>query len=227
MRGKLYGIGVGPGDPELVTLKAVRVMGECHVIAIPGKNPRESVAYEIARGACPKIDEKEKLYVETPMTKDAAILEQGYQAAADSIEELLESGKNVGMLTLGDPTIYSTYIYIHRIIKEKGFETEIISGVTSVCAVAAKLGDSLVDRHQKLHIIPASYQVEEALELEGTKVLMKAGSQLSKVNQILQNSQGSASMIENCGMEQERIYRNREEFPQEGSYYSIMVVKDE
>lgn len=224
--GKLYGIGVGPGDPEFLTLKAVRLLKTCDVIAIPGKNPSESVAYNIAHMACPEIEEKEKLYVTTPMTKDYEELEKGYKASAEKIEQLLLDGKNVALLTLGDPTIYSTYIYIHRNVIEDGFVAEIVNGVTSFCAVAAKMGKSLVDRNQQLHIIPASYQIEDSLELSGTKVLMKAASKLGDVGEYVKNRACEAFMVENCGMKNEIIYSNKNDLPKEGSYYSIIVVKD-
>jgi len=223
---KLYGVGVGPGDPELLTLKALRVIRECPVIGIPGKNPSESVAFKIAAEAYPQISEKELLMVETPMTKDADILEDGYQNAAKLIEQSLKEGKDVAMLTLGDPTIYSTFIYMMRIVREDGFETEIVSGVPSFCAVSAKFNESLVDREEMLHVIPASYQIEEALQLPGTKVLMKAASKLNVVKETLEKNGQHAVMIENCGMPDERIYYSTEEIPEKGSYYSLTIIKE-
>lgn len=226
MAGKLYGIGVGPGDPELITLKALRLMKECEVIGIPGKDPSESVAYKIAEGAYPEIGEKELLFLTTPMTKDMKVLKAGYAEAAKKVEAALSQGKNVALLTLGDPTIYSTYIYVQRNVVADGYEAEIISGIPSFCAVSAKFGDSLVDRKDPLHVIPASYQIEDALKLPGTKVLMKAASKLGEVKQILKESGCNAVMIENCGMPDERIYRSTEEIPEVGSYYSLTIVKE-
>ena len=226
MEGRLYGVGVGPGDPELMTLKAVRVMEECDIIAIPGENPRKSIAYMIAKEACPCIIEKEHLQITTPMTKDKRILEQGYEVAAEKIETELVNGKNVALLTLGDPTIYSTYIYVHRLVIEHGYEAEIVSGVPSFCAVAARIGDSLVDRDMQLHIIPASYQNEEALEFNGTKVFMKSASKFQDLREQLLERDCQSVMIENCGMENEKIYRSKEEYPNEASYYTIVVVKE-
>ena len=226
MAGKLYGVGVGPGDSELITLKALRVMKECQVIGIPGSDPTKSVAYDIAKGAYPEIDNKEKLYLATPMTKDRTVVDKGYEKSAETIEKCLDEGKDVALLTLGDPTIYSTYIYIHRIVVSHGYQAEIINGIPSFCAVGAKLGDSLCDRDQKLHVIPASYQIEDALKLDGTKILMKAASKLSDVNEVLLQNDDEAFMIENCGMTDEKIYLDKKDFPDKGSYYSIIVVKD-
>jgi len=225
MKGKLYGIGVGPGDPELMTIKAVRKLEECEYIAVPGKNPRESVAYDIALKACPIIANKNKLPLTTPMTKDMAVLEAGYRQQADKIESILDQGMDVAFLTLGDPTIYSTYIYIHRVVASDGYDAVIINGVPSFCAVAARLGDSLVDRNEVLHIVPASYEVGDALNYEGTKVFMKSGSRINKVKEELINHGCNAKMVENCGMKDEKVYESPEDIPDDGGYYSLIVVR--
>ena len=119
-------------------------------------------------------------------------------------------------LTLGDPTVYSTYIYIQRIVKKCGYDAEIINGVPSFCAVAAKLGDSLADRFEQLHIIPSNYDIQEALKLPGNKILMKAASKLLDVKKVLKEQGQEAWMIENCGMEEEKIYHSVEENAGEG-----------
>lgn len=226
MAGRLYGVGVGPGDPELVTLKALRLMRECEIIAVTGENPKESVAYRIAVTTYPEVVSKELLHLVTPMTKERAVLEAGYRASADAIEQYLKEGKSVALLTLGDPSVYSSFIYIKRLVQADGYETKMISGVPSFCAAAAKIGDSLADRNEQIHVIPASYQTEEAMELEGTKVLMKAGSKLADVKKLLQKQKYQAWMIENCGMPGERIYSDLSEFPEKGSYYSVVIVKE-
>ena len=160
------------------------------------------------------------------MTKDKAVLNAAYQAASNQIIEQLEQGKDVACLTLGDPTIYSTYIYIHRIVKAHGYATEIINGIPSFCAVSAKLQDSLVDRSEQLHIIPSTYDIEAALELPGTKVLMKAASKMPLVKATLKEKHMTGIMIENCGMPEEHIYHKIDEIPERASYYSIIVVKE-
>ncbi|MFR5732658.1 MAG: SAM-dependent methyltransferase [Clostridium sp.] len=92
---------------------------------------------------------------------------------------------DVACLTLGDPTIYSTYIYIHRLVKARGYDAKIINGIPSFCAVSARLEDSLADRSEQIHIIPSTYGVEDALNLSGTKVLMKAASKMPLVKEVL------------------------------------------
>lgn len=227
MKGTLYGIGVGPGDPRLMTYLAVDTIKRCPVIAVPADGKGKAVAYKIASGIVEDLDAKECLNLSTPMTKDKAILDAAYQTAADTIIEQLEQGKDVACLTLGDPTIYSTYIYIHRLVKTKGYETEIVNGIPSFCAVSAKLGDSLVDRSEQLHVIPSTYDIEDGLKLPGTKVLMKAASKMPIVKETLKRNNLKGAMIENCGMPEEHIYHGVDEIPDQASYYSIIVVKED
>lgn len=223
MAGRLYGIGVGPGDPELMTLKAARLIRESDVIAVPGRQPKESVAYRIAAGAVPEIDTKELIAVDMPMIKDEAMLRKSHQDGAKQVMEYLEAGKQVAFLTLGDVSIYSTYMYIHHLVEEAGYEASLVSGIPSFCAAAARLGISLAEKAQMLHIVPASYPIEEALALPGTKVFMKSGKQIGRVKQMLMEHGCKALMVENCGMPNEKTYRNVSEFNEEAGYYSLII----
>lgn len=226
MKGTLYGVGIGPGDPELLTLKAVRVIKESPVIAVPGKVKEDTVAYKIVKQAIPELDEKEFLAVDMPMTKDKEMLEKSHDAGAALVCEALDSGKNVAFLTLGDPTVYSTYLYVHKRVLERGYQAEIISGITSFCAVAAKLNIGLVEKAEPLHVIPASYQIEDALGLPGTKVLMKAGRKMGKVKEVLRETGSEGMMIENCGMPGEKIYHSIDEINENAGYYSLVIIKE-
>lgn len=226
MTGKLYGIGVGPGDPELITLKALRLTKEADILAFPGEDPKESIAYKIMKGAYEEINEKQMISLPMPMIKEKEALKKVHDEGAQIIREYLDQGKKVVFLTLGDPTVYSTYLYIHKRIKEMGYETEIVSGIPSFCAVSATLDEGLVEKAQQLHVIPASYQIEEALKLPGTKVLMKAGKKIKEVKAQIKASGNGAMMIENCGMPDEKIYRSVEEIPEDAGYYSLIIVKE-
>lgn len=229
MQGKLYGVGVGPGDPELLTLKALRLIKENEVIAVPGKEIQASVAYQIVKGAYEELDEKTLIPVAMPMTKDPQVLKANHDKAADQVESYLKEGKNVVFLTLGDTTVYSTYLYVHKRILERGYEAEIVSGITSFCAVAARLNMGLVEADQPLHVIPATYkaqEMDEILELPGTKVLMKTGKKMKQVKESIEKSGQKAVMIENCGMPSEKIYRSVEEIPEDSGYYSLIIVKE-
>ena len=225
-KGILYGVGIGPGDPELLTLKAVRLIRENDVIAYPGKVREETVAYKIVKQAVPEIDEKESICIDFLMVKDKELLDASHDRGADQVCEILDQGRNVVFLTLGDPTIYATYLYIHKRVVARGYETEIVSGITSICAVAAKLNISLVERAEPLHVLPASYQIEDGLKLPGTKVLMKAASKMGYVKQVLKETGCEGMMIENCGMPGEKIYRSIDEIDENAGYYSVVIIKE-
>jgi siroheme synthase len=150
MQGKIYGIGVGPGDPELMTLKAVRLIREADVIAIPGKEKETCTAYQIALGAVPEIDEKEIIPVVFPMTKNETVLKESHETAVKSLSALMDQGKTIAFLILGDVTVYSTYGYVHKKLLDLGYESVLVNGVPSFCAAAAKLG-----REGGVHPYPA------------------------------------------------------------------------
>jgi len=226
MTAKLYGLGVGPGDPELLTLKALRIIKESEVIAVPGKVPQDTVAYKIVVQAYPELADKELLPIDMPMTKDIDVLQESHDQGAKTIAAYLDAGKQVAFLTLGDTTVYSTYLYVHKRIQEMGYDVEIVSGITSFCAVAARLNMGLVEKEEQLHVIPASYQIDEALKLPGTKVLMKAGKKMSDVKARLKTMNAQVVMIENCGMKDERIFRGADEIPEDAGYYSLIIVKE-
>ncbi|MBQ6325260.1 MAG: precorrin-2 C(20)-methyltransferase, partial [Clostridia bacterium] len=105
-KGIAYGVGVGPGDPELMTYRAARLIRENEVIAVPGREPKEAVAYRIAAGAVPEIADKELVPVYMPMIKDRALIDAEHRKAAKLLEGYLDAGKNVVYITLGDPTVY-------------------------------------------------------------------------------------------------------------------------
>ena len=229
MTGMLYGIGVGPGDPELMTLKAVRLIEECDIVAVPKSGEGDGVAKQIARQAVKDFDQKKIIEVSMPMTRDPQILEESHQKAAELIESHLREGRSVAFLTLGDPAIYSTYIYVHKRVQENGYPVEMVPGVPSFCAVAAKLNISLAEGAQPLHVIPASYQgVEEGLEWSGPKILMKTGHSMKKVKEMMREKGilDKAKMVQKCGMEGEEIYESMEQVDENSSYFSVIVVKD-
>ena len=171
----IYFIGAGPGDPELLTLKALRLIRENPVIAVPGNDIKASVAYQIVKKAVPQVKEKLKMYLPVPMIKERDRLEKIHDMDASVVCELLEEGKNLVFLTLGDPSVYSTYMYLHKRILKMGYEAEMVPGIPSFCAAASRINDSLAEKEEQLHIIPASYGIGKALELSGTKIFMKAG----------------------------------------------------
>ena len=221
--GILYGVGVGPGDPELLTLKAQRVLRTADVIAVPDKGAGEKTALTIIGDLA---EEKELLLCPAPMVRDRKALDAARDGIASRIAAVLDQGRSVAFITLGDPTVYSTYLYIHKRVRALGYEAEIVSGVPSFCAAAAKLSISLGEGAESIHILPGSYPVEEGLTLSGTKVLMKSGKQLKRVKQLLLSRGEHAMLAENCGMDGERLVHETEGIPEDAGYYSLVIVKD-
>lgn len=224
--GILYGAGIGPGDPELLTLKAARLIRENEVIACPGPVAEETVAYRIAVQAVPELAGKTLLSVDMPMTHDRDEMDRNHEKAANLIETYLKQGQNVVFLTLGDPTIYSTYLYVQKKIIARGYETELVSGITSFCAAAARTNTPLVEWNEQLHILPAVHRLDSRLEQPGNYVLMKSGKKMKQVKGILAASGRDVVMVENCGMENEHIYRSVEEIPDDAGYYSLIIAKE-
>lgn len=228
MRGKLYSVGIGPGDPELLTLKAVRLLQECDVVAIPKGDNGELTAKSIVSQAV-DLEKKEQLLVYMPMTKDMAAMDKAHREGADAIERLLDAGKNVVFITLGCPTVYATCIYVHKLVLADGYDVELVAGVTSICAVAAKLNTSLCERAEPLIVLPGSYkEAAKFLDGPGNKVLMKSASEIGRVREELR-SRGllkNCGMVERCGLPGERVYRDLNEIDPKSSYFSVILVKE-
>ncbi len=225
-KGIAYGIGVGPGDPELMTLKAVRLIRENDIIVVPGKDPKDSVAYKIAEAVIPEISKKTLVAVSMPMVKDKEVLADSHRKAAKQIESYLDDGKNVVYLTLGDVSIYCTFSYLQRILEEDGYAVELVSGIPSFCAAAARLNTPLVEGKEELHIIPGSYRRSETVSYDGTSVLMKSASHMSDVKEYLREKNTTVFAVENCGMENEKVYQSLDEIPDDAGYFSLIIAKN-
>ena len=227
MKGIAYGVGVGPGDPELMSLKAVRLIRENRVIAVPGKSAEESLAYKIALAAVPELAGKELLPVPMPMTKDRDKLAKAHRKAADTIETVLDRGENVVYLTLGDPAVYCTFGYLRRILSTDGYVTQTVPGVTSFCAAAAKLQIPLAEGDEQLHILTGTTRNDSLPDFGGTVVLMKSAGhgRTAEAKEMLRESGRDVMAVENCGMENEKVYRSVEEIADDAGYFTIVIAK--
>lgn len=227
MKGTLYGVGIGAGNPQFLTYQAAKYIRKCNIIAIPDSGTENFIAYDIAVQMIPELSQKQIIKISMPMTKDKIILKEHHKQGSKMILKYLEND-NVAFLTLGDPSIYATYMYIHKLVEKNGGQTKMICGIPSFCAVSATLGISLTEGSDMLHVIPASYNLEYALSLSGTKVLMKAGKSFQSIKKILfQNKHKfDCYMVENCGMKTEKKYFSIEEFPEHAGYFSTIIVKD-
>ncbi|MDD6188313.1 MAG: precorrin-2 C(20)-methyltransferase [Clostridiales bacterium] len=223
--GKLWGVGVGPGDPELMTMKAVRVLREADVVMVPDTSKSDKTALNIAKDY---LDgSKELIFVKTPMVRDKAVVDAAYDDAARQICALLDQGKQVAFLTLGDPTVYSTYMYIHEKVMCQGYTVEVVPGVTSFCAAAARLNISLCQGSEPLLVIPASHNPEALMDVPANKVFMKAGSSILELQKSLaeHGMLENAAMVENCSMPNERLFPKFKELNETSGYFSLVIAK--
>ena len=225
MRGMLYGVGVGPGDPELITRKAERVIRQSAVLAVPdagrGEKTALNIVGELAEG-------KQLLSCAAPMVRDHEALNAAYERNADLVCAALDQGEDVAFITLGDPTVYSTYLYLHKKVVARGYDAEIIPGVPSFCAVAARLGTALCEKSERLLIVPASHKdVTDCLDLDANLVFMKAGKEIGALKETLDHHGllDKASLVANCGMEGELVCPNFADLEEGSGYFSVVLVK--
>ncbi len=226
-------MGVGPGDPELLTMKAAAVLGRCpHVIVPKAKSDGDSVALEIAGRYVHKGAAIHELVF--PMTMDKAALSRSWKESARTIAALLETGADVCFLTLGDALVYSTYIYLLRELKSilPGLKVVTVPGITSFSAVAALTGFSLGEGKEPITIVPTADDltaVRCALQTGGTVVLMKIGKRLGEILDLLEETGviDDAVFVQRAGQPTERIELNlrklRGEDAQAG-YLSVILV---
>ncbi|MEG2174950.1 MAG: precorrin-2 C(20)-methyltransferase [Oscillospiraceae bacterium] len=226
MKGKLYGVSVGPGDPELMTLKAVSCIRKCPVLAAPRTSGGNSLALKIASGGV-DISDKHIEYLDLLMTRDHDKLTESYGAAADCIAVHLDAGRDVSVLNLGDASLYSSYSYLCQILLERGYEAETIPGVMSFSACAALLNRSLTDMDMPLHILPASLpNLASALSLPGGKVLMKSGHALPQIKHLL-HQLGLAErsvIVTDCGLPTQCTFHKIDEATSESYFTTIFIA---
>ena len=213
MVGKLYGIGVGPGDPELITLKAVKILENIEVVCVPqAKKGKPSLALNIAAKYLP--EEVNVLELVLPMTEEKNELESSWQEAGAQILTYLEKGMDVAFLTLGDPSLYSTFSYVSRVVKSLApqVEVEVIPGITSYSLAAAKTGVSLAEKDESLLIVPVGSQEEllDGLERKHNVVLMKVSRDFDFILEALEKSNRleNSYFVSRCGQEKEYITKD-------------------
>ena len=226
MKGIAYGVGVGPGDPKLMTLRAIELIRENDVIAVPGKEPKESIAYKIAAAVVPEIADKELVPVYMPMIKDRALIDEEHKKGAALLKKYLDQGKNVVYITLGDPTIYCTFSYLQHYLDADGYPVELVPGISSITAAAARLNLPLTEWDEPLHVLPAVHKTDAAMDLPGTYVLMKSASHMKDVKETLRKSGKDVQAVIDCGMPTEQVYRSLEEIPDDAGYFALVIAKE-
>jgi precorrin-2/cobalt-factor-2 C20-methyltransferase len=232
--GKLYGLGVGPGDPELLTLKAVRILGECATVFVPRSGKlRESRALHIASAYLRPDAAVEEL--EFPMSTDGAVLGASWEKAARLVKERLESGRDACFLTLGDISLYSTFHYLLKHLSPMlpHLRVELIPGVTSYSAAAARSLFCLGEGDERLALIPSVGDLESAEDLLDrceTVVLMKIGKNIDRVLDFLEKKGrlDTSILASRVGLPEERIVRDLESLRhggEEAAYLSVILSR--
>ncbi|MFB7874700.1 precorrin-3B C(17)-methyltransferase [Nocardia sp. NPDC056064] len=232
--GKLWGIGLGPGDPELVTVKAARVIGEADVVAFHSARHGRSISRAIAAPYLrPGQLEEHLVYPVTTETTDhpggyQGAIDEFYEQAAARLAVHLAAGRSVALLAAGDPLFYSSYMHMHRRLADR-FEAEIVPGITSVSAASAALGTPLVEGEQVLTVLPGTMPVDELTErLRHTDAaaIMKLGRTFPGVRQALSDSGrlADAYYVERASSTRERVLAAAEVDESEVPYFAITVV---
>jgi precorrin-2/cobalt-factor-2 C20-methyltransferase len=232
MKGTFYCVGIGPGDPELLTLKAVKYIRTCPVLAVPQGREGMTIAKDIVLKAVRHMDDihwekKEILPIDVPMTRDESVMAAAHRKAAAAIEQRLDEGKDVVLIVLGCPTVYASSIYIHRILAREGYTTEIVPGITSFCAAAAKLQQPLCEKDEPCIVIPGNRtDRRDLLRLPGNAVIMKPRGSLADMKEDLQacGVLESSAMVERCGLAGEKVYPSVAA-AEESAYFSVILVR--
>ncbi|MBP1752406.1 MAG: cbiL [Geobacteraceae bacterium] len=230
---KIYAIGVGPGDPELLTLKAERILRQAPVICAPSANPADSsYALSIVEGFIDRS--RQQVIVQAfPMKTNRQELEPFWESSAREAVKMVREGKDVAFITIGDPFLYSTFLYLYRLVKEKypDVPVEVIPGITSISAASIAAGVPLAAASERVAIIPAAFEEKELrhvlLDFD-TVVLMK-------VNRVFDSVY---SLLKELGLEKKAVFIRRVGSPEEEvvfdlepllgkklDYLSLLIVK--
>jgi precorrin-2/cobalt-factor-2 C20-methyltransferase len=230
--GKLYGVGVGPGAPDLVTLRALGVLRRVPVLALPrGSDHGASIAWQIVQPVLGAVPGQERLFLTFPMAKDPARLAPAWDRALGAIGDRLARGLDVAFATEGDPSLYSTFIYLAReaALRWPGVAVEVVPGVSSITAVPAVTGVPLADGQERVAILPATYGLREldtVLAQFDTVVLMKIGPEMPRIIAALDAADllSRAVYVSRATMAEQRIERDLRALPPEREGCFAMVI---
>jgi precorrin-2/cobalt-factor-2 C20-methyltransferase len=224
--GTLYGLGIGPGDPELVTVKALRILEASPVLAYPAPETGESLARGIV--ATHLNGHHHEIAIRMPMVQSRFPAQDVYDRAADEVGGHLDAGRDVAVLCEGDPFFYGSFMYLFGRLSEK-YSVEVIPGVSSLTACAATLGAPLAARNDVLIVVPATLTHEELcrrLEAVDAMAIIKVGRHFSKVREVLETLglMTHARYIEHATMSTQRILPLDAVSPDQVPYFSMVLV---
>jgi precorrin-2/cobalt-factor-2 C20-methyltransferase len=235
----LIGIGVGPGDVDLLTVKAVRAIQNADIIMCPASNEsRPSIAFTVVSPIIDQSKNQEIIKLIFPMTKDKDVLEATWKKNAKIMAKTVLTGKNVVYLTVGDPFLYSTWIYMHKDLKENypKMDVSVIPGIVSMFTFASKVGVSIAEGAEKVAIIPSCYDLSSVKEIakhSESMIFLKDGRYFDQVIEVLKESGFPNDSIfaigQDLGTENEIIRKMTLGEVNDSSlttkYFSILVVK--
>ncbi|WP_205756177.1 precorrin-2 C(20)-methyltransferase [Labrenzia sp. 011] len=226
MSGTLYGIGLGPGDPELMTLKAHRLISNARVVAYPAPDSGESFARSIAAGALPPGVREIPIVV--PMRTDRFPAQEIYDGAARQIAAVLDTGQDVVTLCEGDPFFYGSFMYLFERLSGR-FPVEVVPGVTSLTACAAQLRRPLTARNDVMTVIPGplpNAEIRTRIEQAQAVVIMKVGRHLPRLKMLLTEMDliDKAGYVERASLPEQKVRRLIDLDTQTAPYFSMILI---
>jgi precorrin-2/cobalt-factor-2 C20-methyltransferase len=224
--GTLYGLGVGPGDPELITLKAWRILSLAPVICYLTANGTHSTARDIAKPFLP--ENVIELKIDMPMRTEREPANAAYDQGAAEITAHLKAGRDVAMLCEGDPFFYGSFMYIFARLADR-FKTVVVPGVTSITAAAAQIGRPLAARDDVVKVLPATLpadRLREELQTAQSVAIIKVGRHFGKVKTILSALDliSHAIVIENATRGNEAVRRAETVTEDSLPYFTTILV---
>ncbi|AAB98764.1 TPA: precorrin-2 C(20)-methyltransferase [Methanocaldococcus jannaschii] len=220
---KVYGVGVGVGDKKLLTLKALEVLKKVDKIFVPvSKKGKKSIAYEIIKDYVDGKNIEELLF---PMIKDKERLKKYWENA---LEKVLKEDGEVAIITIGDPTLYSTFSYVWKLLKERGVEVEIVNGISSIFASAAALNIPLVEGDEKLCILPQGKDLEKYIDEFDTIIIMKTKNLNEKLSVIKNRDDYIIGLVKRATFEDEKVVIGKLDeinFDEFNDYLSLAIIK--
>lgn len=229
-KGKLYGVGVGPGDVELLTLKACKVLKTVPVICSPkSSKEKNSIALSIVEPIINEREDRRKVMLVEPifpMIENDEDLKKVWDSASELIAHYLDTGRDVAFVTLGDPSIFSTFSYVQKRLKDS-YEIEVIPGITSFTACASACESPLVERNEILTIVPKiDDRLDDIMDYSDSIVLMKASRNTEELEALIEskNKEKTICSVENCTRENEKVI---EGFSKDKPYLTTTIIKFE